>query len=172
MGARFESTSLENPSRNSILTRSGYTAEHLLHMSPDCAHYYIQAYLTQYLDPDVPDDTDIASLAGSLSGPSRYGPKFTSDQIEVVLDVFRFFEENKDAYWLDDYDLESIGKATRRLKTLGDSPGESKRRDRRRRRPAMWECQGCGEKHEDSFEACWNCGSSRTGEASTDFRRE
>ena len=36
----------------------------------------------------------------------------------------------------------------------------------------MWECQGCGEKHEDSFEVCWNCGTSRTGEASMDFRVE
>ena len=88
------------------LRRSGYTAEHLLHMSPDCAHYYIQAYLSQYLDPDVPaDDTDIAALAGLLSGPSRYSPKFTSEQIEVVLAVLRFFEDNKDSYWLSDHDL-------------------------------------------------------------------
>ena len=36
----------------------------------------------------------------------------------------------------------------------------------------MWECQNCGEKHEDSFAACWNCGASRTGEVATDFRVE
>lgn len=36
----------------------------------------------------------------------------------------------------------------------------------------MWKCQGCGEEHEDSFEVCWNCGTSRTGEASPDFRVE
>ena len=91
-------------------------------MSPDCVHYYIQAYLTQYLDPDVLGDTNIAALAGTLSSPRQYLPKFTSEQIEVVLSVFKFFEDNKDAYWLSDHDLKSIGKATRRLKTLGDSP--------------------------------------------------
>jgi hypothetical protein len=27
----------------------------------------------------------------------------------------------------------------------------------------MWECQKCHERHEDSFEVCWNCGTSREG---------
>ena len=41
---------------------------------------------------------------------------------QARLSLFKFFENNKDAYWLSDHDLKSIGKATRRLKTLGDSP--------------------------------------------------
>ena len=27
----------------------------------------------------------------------------------------------------------------------------------------MWECSKCEEKHEDSFDVCWNCGASRDG---------
>jgi hypothetical protein len=27
----------------------------------------------------------------------------------------------------------------------------------------MWECQKCHEQHEDSFEVCWNCGTSKAG---------
>ena len=27
----------------------------------------------------------------------------------------------------------------------------------------MWECQKCHEQHEDSFEVCWNCGTSKEG---------
>jgi hypothetical protein len=27
----------------------------------------------------------------------------------------------------------------------------------------MWECQKCHERHEDSFEVCWNCGTSKAG---------
>jgi hypothetical protein len=27
----------------------------------------------------------------------------------------------------------------------------------------MWKCQKCQESHDDSFEACWNCGTSRDG---------
>ncbi len=25
----------------------------------------------------------------------------------------------------------------------------------------MWTCTSCGEKHEDSFDACWKCGTAR-----------
>ena len=27
----------------------------------------------------------------------------------------------------------------------------------------MWECPKCHERHEDSFEVCWKCGTSKTG---------
>jgi len=27
----------------------------------------------------------------------------------------------------------------------------------------MWECRKCHEQHEDSFEVCWNCGTSKEG---------
>ena len=36
----------------------------------------------------------------------------------------------------------------------------------------MWECQNRGKKHQDSFDACWNCGTSRAGEAPADFQAE
>ena len=32
----------------------------------------------------------------------------------------------------------------------------------------MWECDHCGEEHEDSFDSCWNCGYSKEGESPTD----
>jgi predicted nucleic-acid-binding Zn-ribbon protein len=35
----------------------------------------------------------------------------------------------------------------------------------------MWDCPHCGEKHEDSFEVCWNCGSSKDGTIDPSFRR-
>jgi hypothetical protein len=34
----------------------------------------------------------------------------------------------------------------------------------------MWECPKCHERHEDSFEVCWNCGTSKTGVEDPDFR--
>lgn len=34
----------------------------------------------------------------------------------------------------------------------------------------MWECQKCHERHEDSFEVCWNCGTSKTGFEDPAFR--
>jgi len=34
----------------------------------------------------------------------------------------------------------------------------------------MWDCTGCGEKHEDTFDICWNCGTPKDG--GTDPSRE
>jgi hypothetical protein len=34
----------------------------------------------------------------------------------------------------------------------------------------MWECQKCHERHEDSFEVCWNCGTSKAGVEDPGFR--
>ena len=34
----------------------------------------------------------------------------------------------------------------------------------------MWTCISCSESIEDSFDACWNCGTSRTGEVDLEFR--
>ena len=34
----------------------------------------------------------------------------------------------------------------------------------------MWECQKCHERHEDSFEVCWKCGTSRLGVEDPSFR--
>jgi hypothetical protein len=34
----------------------------------------------------------------------------------------------------------------------------------------MWECPKCHERHEDSFEVCWKCGTSRTGVEDPDFQ--
>lgn len=34
----------------------------------------------------------------------------------------------------------------------------------------MWECQKCHERHDDSFEVCWNCGTSKSGEEDPGFR--
>lgn len=36
----------------------------------------------------------------------------------------------------------------------------------------MWECQKCHEKHEDAFESCWNCGTSREGTEDPAFQRK
>ncbi len=33
----------------------------------------------------------------------------------------------------------------------------------------MWECVNCGEVHEDSFDMCWRCGSTREGEQPMNF---
>ena len=33
----------------------------------------------------------------------------------------------------------------------------------------MWECRKCRERHEDSFEVCWNCGTSKDGEEDPHF---
>ena len=35
----------------------------------------------------------------------------------------------------------------------------------------MWTCQKCNETNEDSFEACWNCGTSKAGEEDPSFRK-
>ena len=35
----------------------------------------------------------------------------------------------------------------------------------------MWTCIKCGEKHEDTFDDCWNCGTSRDGTENPAFRR-
>lgn len=35
----------------------------------------------------------------------------------------------------------------------------------------MWKCNRCSEEHEDSFEVCWNCGSSRDGAEASRFVR-
>ncbi len=29
----------------------------------------------------------------------------------------------------------------------------------------MWKCGSCGERHEETFDACWRCGTTRAGEA-------
>ena len=34
----------------------------------------------------------------------------------------------------------------------------------------MWECQKCHERHEDSFEVCWKCGTSRSGVEDPSFQ--
>jgi hypothetical protein len=34
----------------------------------------------------------------------------------------------------------------------------------------MWECQKCHERHEDSFEVCWKCGTSKAGVEDPAFR--
>ena len=36
----------------------------------------------------------------------------------------------------------------------------------------MWECGKCHEKVEDTFDVCWNCGTSREGFVDPDFQRE
>ena len=37
----------------------------------------------------------------------------------------------------------------------------------------MWTCSHCGEKIEDQFDGCWNCGWTKVGEAPpADFHRE
>jgi len=35
----------------------------------------------------------------------------------------------------------------------------------------MWTCVKCSEKHEDTFDDCWNCGTSRDGTENPAFRR-
>ena len=35
----------------------------------------------------------------------------------------------------------------------------------------MWRCSNCSESIDSSFEVCWNCGTSSTGEPDQDFRR-
>jgi hypothetical protein len=40
------------------------------------------------------------------------------------------------------------------------------------RRINMWQCQKCGEDIEDAFDACWNCGTSKAGVESANFRTE
>ena len=35
----------------------------------------------------------------------------------------------------------------------------------------MWTCQKCNETHEDSFEACWKCGTSKDGVEDPSFPR-
>lgn len=35
----------------------------------------------------------------------------------------------------------------------------------------MWKCPNCEEAVEDSFETCWNCGTSADGSADPDFHR-
>ena len=35
----------------------------------------------------------------------------------------------------------------------------------------MWECRKCHERHEDSFEVCWNCGTSKEGEEDPTFAK-
>jgi len=38
----------------------------------------------------------------------------------------------------------------------------------------MWKCSSCGESAEEQFDACWNCGTGRSGERPSDpseFRR-
>lgn len=36
----------------------------------------------------------------------------------------------------------------------------------------MWHCQKCGEELEDSFDTCWNCGTSKDGAEDPEFRIE
>ena len=36
----------------------------------------------------------------------------------------------------------------------------------------MWDCTKCGERIEDSFEVCWNCGTWKDGREDPDFRPE
>jgi hypothetical protein len=35
----------------------------------------------------------------------------------------------------------------------------------------MWACQKCGETHDDSFETCWNCGTSKAGYEDPTFQK-
>jgi len=35
----------------------------------------------------------------------------------------------------------------------------------------MWECPKCHERHEDSFEVCWNCGTAQDGTEDPSFQR-
>jgi hypothetical protein len=35
----------------------------------------------------------------------------------------------------------------------------------------MWQCTKCGENLEDSFDLCWNCGTSRDGTEDPNFRK-
>jgi hypothetical protein len=35
----------------------------------------------------------------------------------------------------------------------------------------MWECPKCRERHQDSFDVCWNCGTSRDGTGDPTFAR-
>ena len=35
----------------------------------------------------------------------------------------------------------------------------------------MWDCPKCHERHEDSFEICWNCGTARDGTEDPEFQR-
>ncbi len=34
----------------------------------------------------------------------------------------------------------------------------------------MWKCAGCGEKHANTFESCWNCGAAKDGSTPDDLR--
>ena len=36
----------------------------------------------------------------------------------------------------------------------------------------MWQCPGCGEQMEDTFDACWRCGMGSDGTAATDFHAQ
>ena len=36
----------------------------------------------------------------------------------------------------------------------------------------MWNCPKCGERHEDSFEVCWNCGTAQDGTEDPGFQRD
>jgi hypothetical protein len=36
----------------------------------------------------------------------------------------------------------------------------------------MWECRKCHEQHEDSFQVCWNCGTSKDGVEDPSFVKE
>lgn len=35
----------------------------------------------------------------------------------------------------------------------------------------MWQCKKCREKSEDSFDLCWNCGTSKEGEEDPSFQK-
>jgi hypothetical protein len=35
----------------------------------------------------------------------------------------------------------------------------------------MWQCVKCREKHDDSFDTCWNCGTTEAGVADPSFRK-
>jgi len=37
---------------------------------------------------------------------------------------------------------------------------------------ATWQCETCGEAIDETFEACWNCGTGRDGTVDPAFRRE
>lgn len=36
----------------------------------------------------------------------------------------------------------------------------------------MWQCTKCGESSEDTFQVCWNCGTSRDGREDPSFARD
>ncbi|MBS4539658.1 heavy metal-binding domain-containing protein [Clostridium sp. D2Q-11] len=36
----------------------------------------------------------------------------------------------------------------------------------------MWNCKKCGEKHQDEFDICWNCGTGKDGNINKDFKVE